>query len=89
MQHPKLKVLAEAGTVREAEVSDQTEPAGWTLRITYATRRGERVETLERQRGGVWVFATLDTVARCLAGRGLSRFQGAQVSRALEKHAGL
>ena len=88
MQHPKLKVLAEVGAVREAEVSDQTEPAGW-MRITYATCRGERVETLERQRGGVWVFATLDAVARCLAGRGLSRFQGAQVSRALEKHAGL
>ena len=30
---------------------------------------------LERQRGGVRVFATLDAVARCLAGLGLTAFR--------------
>jgi hypothetical protein len=75
MQLLKLKVLAEAGAVREVEASDQTEPAGWTIQITYATRTGERREVLDRQRGGARVFATLDAVARCLAELGLSAFR--------------
>ena len=75
MQVPKLKVLVEAGVVREVAVSYQVELSGWTARVTYASRRGERCETLERQRGGLRVFATLDAVARCLAGAGLSEFR--------------
>ena len=75
MQIPKLKVLVEAGAVREVAASYQAEGAGWTVQVTYASRRGERREVLERQRGGVRVFATLDAVARCLAGLGLPTFR--------------
>ena len=75
MQLPKLKVLAEAGAVREMEVSYATGAEGWTVAITYATRHGEQREVLERQRGGVRVFTTLDAVARALAGLGLPAFR--------------
>ena len=75
MQVPKLKVLAEAGVVRAVEVSYATGAEGWTVAITYATRHGEQREVLERQRGGVRVFTTLDAVARCLAGLGLPAFR--------------
>ena len=75
MQVPKLKVLVEAGVVREAAASYQAELSGWTVQITYASRRGERREVLERQRGGVRVFATLDAVAHAVAGAGLNTFQ--------------
>ena len=51
------------------------ESARWTVQITYASRAGERCEVLERQRGGVRGFATLDAVARCLAGLGLTVFR--------------
>ena len=72
MQLPKLKVLVEAGAVREAEALPDGE--GWAVWITYGSRSGERREALERQRGGLRVFATLDAVARCLSGAGLSTF---------------
>jgi hypothetical protein len=75
MQIPKLKVLVEAGAVRAVAASYQTDPAGWTVQVTYASRHGERREVLERQRGGTRVFATLDAVARAVAGAGLSAFQ--------------
>jgi len=75
MQIPKLQVLIEAGVVRAVEVACAPESAGWTVAITYASRHGERREVLERQRGGVRVFATLDAVARCLAGLGLTAFR--------------
>ena len=42
MQLPKLKVLAEAGAVREVKVSYATGAEGWTVAITYASRLGER-----------------------------------------------
>ena len=74
MQIPKLKVLVETGAVREVEAMPDI-PAGWIVWITYATRSGAQREVLERQRGGVRVFATLDAVARCLAGVGLPGFQ--------------
>ena len=70
-----MKVLVEAGAVRAVAASYQTDPAGWTVQVTYASRYGERCEVLERQRGGVRVFATLDAVARCLAGLGLPAFR--------------
>ena len=74
MQIPKLQVLIEAGVVRTAEaIPDST--GGWTVQVTYASRHGERCEVLERQRGGARVFATLDAVARCLAGLGLPAFR--------------
>ena len=73
MQIPKLQVLIEAGAVREVEVSHEAD--GWAVWITYASHGGERREALERQRGGVRVFATLDAVARCLAGLGLPAFR--------------
>ena len=75
MQLPKLKVLAEAGAVREVEVNHDAAESGWTVQVTYATRHGERCEALERQRGGARVFATLDAVARTLAGLGLTAFR--------------
>jgi hypothetical protein len=75
MRIPKLQVLAEAGVVRAVAARYQTAPAGWTVQVTYASRTGERREVLERQRGGVRVFATLDAVARNLAGLGLPAFQ--------------
>jgi len=75
MQVPKLKVLVEAGAVRAVEVSYATDAGGWTVQVTYASRRGERREILDRQRGGVRGFATLDAVARALAGLGLPAFR--------------
>ena len=72
MQLPKLKVLVEAGAIREAEALPDGD--GWAVWITYGSRSGERREALERQRGGARIFATLDAVARCLAGAGLSGF---------------
>jgi hypothetical protein len=75
MQIPKLQVLIEAGAVRKVEVLHETAATGWTVQITYASRQGERREALERQRGGTRVFATLDAVARCLAGLGLTAFR--------------
>ena len=73
MQLPKLKVLVEAGAVREADAMPDGD--GWAVWIAYASRRGERREALERQRGGARVFATLEAVARCLAGAGLGAFR--------------
>ena len=75
MQIPKLQVLIEAGVVRTVAASYQTDPVGWVVAISYASRHGERCEVLERQRGGGRVFATLDAVARCLAGLGLPAFR--------------
>ena len=75
MQLPKLKVLAEAGAVCDIEVNPDAAASGWSVQITYATRHGERTEPLERQRGGVRVFATLEAVARTLAGLGLATFR--------------
>ena len=75
MQVPKLKVLVEAGAVREVAVSYAADAEGWTVQVTYASRHGERREILERQRGGVRGFATLDAVARALAGLGLPAFR--------------
>jgi hypothetical protein len=49
--------------------------AAYSPSITYASRRGEQREILERQRGGVRVFATLDAAARALAGLGLPAFR--------------
>ena len=75
MQITKLQVLAEAGVVRSVGVSRAADASGWTVQVTGASRTGERREVLERQRGGVRVFATLDAVARNLAGLGLPVFQ--------------
>ena len=75
MRMTKLQVLAEAGVVREVAARYQSQPAGWTVQVTYASRTGERCAILERQRGGVRVFATLDAVARHLAGLGLVEFR--------------
>jgi hypothetical protein len=52
-----------------------TDAAGWVVWIAHATRHGERREALDRQRGGARVFATLDAVARALAGLGLTEFR--------------
>ena len=75
MQINKLRVLIEAGAVREVVASYQAEGSGWTVVLTYASRSGERRAGLERQRGGLRVFATLDAAARCLAGLGLPAFR--------------
>jgi hypothetical protein len=73
MQLPNLKVLVEAGAVRQVEAMPEAD--GWAVWIVHTTRGGERREALERQRGGLRVFATLDAVARCLAGAGLGGFR--------------
>ena len=73
MQVPKLKVLTEAGAVREVEAMPEQD--GWVVWIVYVSHGGERREALERQRDGVRGFATLDAVARALAGLGLSVFR--------------
>lgn len=73
METQKLMVLVEAGAVRSVEAIPDGD--GWAVWITYASLIGERREALERQRGGVRVFATLDAVARCLSGAGLSAFR--------------
>ncbi|HRZ53596.1 MAG TPA: hypothetical protein P5284_10560 [Candidatus Contendobacter sp.] len=75
LQIPKLKVLVEAGAARDAEVTYAADAEGWMVAITYASRRGEQREVLERQRGGVRGFTTLDAVARALAGLGLPAFR--------------
>lgn len=75
MQMTKLQVLAEAGVVRAVEVERAADARGWTVQVTYASRTGARREVLERQRGGARGFATLDAVARAVAGAGLSAFQ--------------
>ena len=75
MQVPKLKILIEAGVVGEVTVSYDTNADGWTVQVLYTTRSGERIEPLERQRGGARVFTTLDAVARCLAGAGRGAFR--------------
>jgi len=75
MQVPKLKVLVEAGAGRDVAAIYQPDPVGWTVQVTYASRTGERREVLERQRGGARVFATLNAVARGLAGLGLGEFR--------------
>jgi hypothetical protein len=85
MQIPKLKVLVEAGAVREVQVQHDATANGWTVHITYTTRTGERTEPLERQRGGLRTFATLDAVARCLAGLGLTAFRVNAVGLAEEE----
>ena len=69
MQLQKLKVLAEADAVREVEARYQAEPAGWALRITYATRGSERVETrlgkLTRTRSVKWHQAGISFSKTC------------------------
>ncbi len=73
MQFPKLKVLIEAGAVREVEAIPDVD--GWAVWITYASHSGQRREALERQRGGARVFATLDAVARTLSAAGGGEFR--------------
>ena len=75
MQVHKLKILIEAGVVGEVTVSYDANADGWTVQILHTTRSGERIEALERQRGGVRVFATLDAAARGLAGAGRGAFR--------------
>ncbi len=45
------------------------------VHVEYRTRNGIRCEPLERQRGGVRVFATLEAVASCLFGCGGESFR--------------
>ena len=75
MQIPKLKVLIEAGAMQDIEVSHDATTDGWIVTLGYLTRHGEQREVLERQRGGVRAFATLDTVARTLTRLGLPAFR--------------
>ncbi len=52
MQIPKLKVLVEAGVIREVAVRYAADAGDWTAQVTYATWNCERTEVLERQRVG-------------------------------------
>ncbi|MBL8253562.1 MAG: hypothetical protein JNJ76_08180 [Candidatus Competibacter sp.] len=73
MQIPKMKVLAEAGAVREVDAMPEAD--GWAVWITYTRHGGERREVLERQRSGIRVFATLEAVVHCVAAAGLAEFR--------------
>ncbi len=73
MKIPKMMVLVETNAVRETEAVCSAD--GWIVWIAYRHRDSERCEMLERQRGGVRTFATLDAVARCLNEVGLSGFR--------------
>ena len=75
MKIPKLKVLVEVGGVREVTVSYDADADGWTVQVKYATRTGERIEVLERQRDGARVFTTLDAVAHGLFAAGCASFR--------------
>jgi|GEM_PF-1154986 len=75
MQIPKLQVLVEAGAVRAVTATYETEANGWVVQIGYTTRSGDRCDVLERQRGGVRVFATLDAVASGLFACGCESFR--------------
>jgi hypothetical protein len=72
MQIPKMKVLAEAGAVRSVEAIPEAN--GWTVWVIYTSHGNERREPLERQRGGVRVFTTLEAVAHTVAAAGLALF---------------
>ncbi|MFO1419523.1 MAG: hypothetical protein U1F59_00890 [Candidatus Competibacteraceae bacterium] len=72
MQVQNLMVLVEACAVRKAEATPKGD--GWAVWIVHATRQGERREPLERQRGGVRKFATLDAVANALDAAGIDEF---------------
>lgn len=72
MDQPKLSTLAEAGTIER--IIAKPDSRGWVVLIQHKTLAGLHIEPLERQRGGRRVFATLDAVARCLSGAGLSVF---------------
>ena len=72
MDQPKLSTLAEAGTIER--IIAKPDSGGWVVIVSYKTLAGLHVEPLERQRKGPRIFATLDAVARCLAGVGLSEF---------------
>lgn len=74
MQIPKIKVLADAGAVRKVEAVSKKK-GGWVVWITYSHQDGKQREALERQRGGVRRFATLDAVANTLAVVGLRTFR--------------
>lgn len=74
MQIQKLKVLIEAGAVREVGAIPNA-GGGWQVWIAYASHGGERREPLERQRGGARVFATLDAVASGLSACGCESFR--------------
>ncbi|MBK8538026.1 MAG: hypothetical protein IPL59_24775 [Candidatus Competibacteraceae bacterium] len=74
MKIPKLKVLVEVGGVREVTVSYDADANGWTVQVNYATRTGERIEVLERQRNGARVFTALDAGWRHPADSGVSTF---------------
>ncbi|MBL8252819.1 MAG: hypothetical protein JNJ76_04365 [Candidatus Competibacter sp.] len=73
MNQPKLSTLVEAGTIER--IIAKPDSGGWVVLIQYKTLAGLHIEPLERQRGGARIFATLDAVARCLAGAGLSAFR--------------
>lgn len=72
MDQPKLRTLAAAGTVER--VIARPDSCGWTVIVSHRTLDGLHIEPLERQRRGPRIFSTLDAVARCLAGAGLSAF---------------
>mgnify|MGYP003376513217 CR=1 FL=1 len=74
MKIPKLKVLIEAGAVREVDAMPEA-AGGWSVWITYSRCGVERREPLERQRGGARIFATLDAVARTLRAAGVGEFR--------------
>ncbi|MER2511753.1 MAG: hypothetical protein ABTQ25_04920 [Nitrosomonas ureae] len=73
MKIPKMKVLAEAGAVRSVEAMPEAD--GWAVWVIYTSHGNERREPLERQRGGVRVFATLEAVVHTVIAAGLTGFQ--------------
>ena len=73
MDQPKLSTLVEAGTIER--IIAKPDSGGWAVIVSYKTLAGLHIEPLERQRGGMRVFATLDAVARTLRAAGLAEFR--------------
>ncbi|HFD87505.1 MAG TPA: hypothetical protein ENJ35_07510 [Gammaproteobacteria bacterium] len=48
-----LKVFSRAGIVKRVFVTKSNDPEGWIVEVDVA---GERIEPLERSRGGIRVF---------------------------------
>ncbi len=68
-QEPTLRALVAAGAMPEL-VALQVNPGGWQLLVRIA----ESEVTLEKQRGGVREFRSLDAVAGLVASLGCSGF---------------
>lgn len=75
MQTPKLRTLVEVGAIQRLSVAYNPAAGGWTVSIMYRANPDEKTEMLERQRGGVRAFTTMEAVIRYLARLGIRECQ--------------